>query len=131
MIPVDLHIPVLLEEIREKHGLTKTASLVDAIIGAPVGALAARLAVGEQNKDTATKRGLVMGALLGFLAGQEAVRYSMEGVPLPPHKYPLIASAAGGAGAGLYTRWRPPAEPQPPEEKKEEGLPIDNVLTLA
>jgi hypothetical protein len=114
MIPADEHIPYLLDLCIEQHGLGKTASLVDAIIGAPVGGTAAYIAADEENKGKAARRGLVVGALLGFLAGQEAVHDSMEGKPTPKYKHPIAAAAAGGTAAGLYSRWQPMSE----KEKK-------------
>jgi len=107
MIPQEQQIPYLLDRLREEVGVEKTASLVDAIVGAPVGAVAARLSAGERNKDEATRRGLIVGALLGWLAGQRAIDRSRRGEESSPLQSPLIASAAGGAGVGLYSRARP------------------------
>lgn len=106
MIGPDQAIPYLLKVAVEKHGLAKTASLVDAIIGAPVGGAAAYIAAGEGNREHAAKRGLIVGALLGFISGQESVHAVIEGRKSRlPH--PLAAAAAGGAGTGLYYRAKP------------------------
>lgn len=103
MIGPDQAIPHLLKIAVERHGIEKTASLVDAIIGAPVGGAAAYIAADEENKGKAAKRGLIVGALLGFLAGQQHVQAALAGKkPMVPS--PVIASAAGGAGTGLYYR---------------------------
>ena len=107
MIPADEHIPYLLDLCVEKHGLEKTSSIVDAIIGAPVGGTAAYIAADEENKDKAVKRGIIVGALLGFLSGQESVHSELQGKPTPLYKHPMAAAAAGGTAAGLYTRWQP------------------------
>jgi hypothetical protein len=114
MILADEHIPYLLDLCIEQHGLDKTASLVDAIVGAPVGSVSAYIAADEENKGKAARRGLVVGALLGFLAGQEAVHDAVEGKSTPMYKHPVAAAAAGGTAAGLYSRWQPMRE----KEKK-------------
>jgi len=107
MIGPDQAIPHLLKIAVEKHGLEKTASLVDAIIGAPVGGAAAYIAADEGNRERAVKRGLIVGALLGFISGQESVHAAIEGRSSRlPH--PMVASAAGGAGTGLYYRAKSP-----------------------
>lgn len=96
-------IPHLLKLAAERHGLEKTASLVDAIIGAPVGGTAAYIAADEGNKERAAKRGLIVGALLGFLTGQKHVQDAIQGRKSRiPH--PVVVSAAGGAGTGMYYR---------------------------
>jgi hypothetical protein len=106
MVGPDEAIPHLLKIAVEKHGLEKTASLVDAIIGAPVGGAAAYIAADEGNKEGAAKRGLIMGALLGFITGQQHVHDALQGKKSRmPH--PIVVSAAGGAGTGLYYRTKP------------------------
>lgn len=103
MIGPDQAIPHLIKIAVERHGIEKVASLVDAIIGAPVGGAAAYIAADEENKSKAAKRGLIVGALLGFLAGQKQVQEAMRGQK-PTMPSPMMASAAGGAGTGLYYR---------------------------
>jgi hypothetical protein len=98
MITREQAIPYLLSRLEDECGLAKTASIVDAILGAPVGAVAARLVAEEENKDQATREGLIIGALLGFLAGQQAVTSAVKEEPLPVQGHPLLMAALGGAG---------------------------------
>ena len=100
MIVREQAIPHLLMQAYQEHGLEKTSSLVDAIIGAPVGALSARIAAKEENKDAATREGLIIGAILGFLAGQRAVTAAGRGEHTELYESPAAASALGGAALG-------------------------------
>ena len=108
MIDQEHQIPYLLSRLQEEVGLEKTATLVDAIIGAPVGAIAARISATEEKKDEATRRGLIVGALLGWLAGQKSIEDAQRGEKTPGLRHPLVAAAAGGAGVGLYSRAESP-----------------------
>lgn len=110
MIEKDAQIPYLLGRLHDEVGLEKTATIVDAIIGAPVGAVAARLSASEEKKDEATRRGLIVGALLGFLAGQKAIEDYRQGQQTPGYRTPIVASAAGGAAAGLSARAEEPVK---------------------
>ena len=110
MIDKEAQIPYLLGRLRDEVGLEKTATIVDAIIGAPVGALAARLSASEEKKDEATRRGIIVGALLGFLAGQKSIEDYRRGERTPGYLHPIVASAAGGAAAGLASRAEDPVK---------------------
>jgi hypothetical protein len=94
--------------------MEKEGSLADAILGAPIGAIAARIAAPEESKKKATINGLLLGALMGFAAGQRSVQdhqRKMRGEPAPsrrlPEISPLVAAALAGAAVGGVERIKP------------------------
>ena len=90
--------------------MEKTSSLADAILGAPVGAIAARIAAPEESKAKATAYGLVIGALMGWSAGQRSVYEYLHGKDpnssgpkqfLKDHPFLSIAAAGGAIGGAM------------------------------
>lgn len=73
--------------------MEKDASLADAILGAPLGAIAARIAAPEKDKNKATVNGLLLGALVGFLRGQQSVADALQGKP-EKDRLPISPAAA-------------------------------------
>lgn len=89
--------------------MEKTGSLADAILGAPVAAIAARIAAPEESKTKATAYGLILGTLMGWSAGQRAYKkfHSADKDKKPEtgalrilEEHPLLAIAAAGGALG-------------------------------
>jgi len=85
--------------------MEKDASLADAILGAPVSAIAARIAAPEESKTKATAYGLIVGALMGWSAGQRSFRAQRnkeksKGVMRVIEEHPILAAAAAGTLVG-------------------------------
>lgn len=94
--------------------LTKEASLADAILGAPLGALAARISAPADSKEQATKYGLLLGALMGFVAGQKALVDHKEGKD--PGMSPAMLSILAGAAVGGKYHLSPPGKLLPKKD---------------
>ena len=105
--------------------MEKDASLADAILRAPVAALAARIAAPEESKTKATAYGLLLGALMGWSAGQKSLSDHLEGKPKKPRKallehstkdllekspaelmdeHPIVSTLLAGAAVGSAPR---------------------------
>lgn len=86
--------------------MEKSASLADAILGAPVSAIAARIAAPEDSKQRATAYGLILGALMGWSAGQRSLarmnapKDDRRGPIDLVSEHPLLSAAAAGALLG-------------------------------
>jgi len=82
--------------------MEKNASLADAILGASLSAIAARITAPSDSKDEAVIQGLALGALVGFVKGQESVANVISGAPekgnLPIS--PAVASILAGLAVG-------------------------------
>ena len=91
--------------------LHKKASLADALLGAPLGWLAAYLAAGKEDRTEAARKGLILGALLGAYQGhkitKERIEEASQGI-IPGeervHMSPALVSLLAGLGAGGYYR---------------------------
>jgi len=85
-------------------GKTKIASLTDAVLGAPIGSLAAALSTKKEDRAAAIRRGLLLGALVGFVQGQRSNRVLRSEGDEERLMSPALASLLSGLAAGMYGR---------------------------